>query len=686
MKKNLLAKIFASVVMAAAVLLPIGLSHADSSCVRDTGTNSIMYHGACSLGEFDGKLAHGDGLHSASELQQVYGSWGVNASTMNGTVLGEVTKSGDVIVGGKVVATGAKSVGRTFETGSVRDPKSGLWLRSTSISFRSSELGAFVNMSGGTFHWAVLTACGNLVTAHPVQPPKPSVQCISLKASTTHGVIPLAIKFTAKATAKNTKIDSYVFKFGDGSQTEVRTNPEITHVYRIAGDYTATVQLRFVNGTTGITKDCSVCLHITKPPKPTFQCISLTADKAEGNLPLKVNFTAKATAKNTKIQSYIFNFGDESAVLTTDKPTASHTYLAAGSYTATVQVKTDAGTTEISYNCSTSISVTTPPSFQCISLSATPTKGDLPLKVNFVTVASATGTTIESYLFNYGDGQTQVSADANTSHTYTTAGNYVATVQVKTDAGTTAISDACSATINVTKSNQCISLMANPDHGKVPLTVNFTAVGSAKNTDIQSYIFNFGDGGSNVELPTATTSHVYTKPGTYTATVQIKTAAGTTAVTSACTAMIKVAGGQGSSFQCKDLTADTTDGDAPLAVNFTATGKVKNAKIESYLFDFGDGVTQESKDATVAHTYTQAGDFSASVKIKTNKGITESDNNCVAVIHVSTPETPPVTPPAQIPDTGPEAAFLGMGGTGALGYAVRAWRRSKQAVKSALLK
>ncbi len=52
------------------------------------------------------------------------------------------------------------------------------------------------------------------------------------------------------------------------------------------------------------------------------------------------------------------------------------------------------------------------------------------------------------------------------------------------------------------------------------------------------------------------------------------------------------------------------------------------------------------------------------------------------------PTAPPVTPPAPaqpLPATGPEAGLAGLAGTGALGYAVVAYRRSKAALAEKLL-
>jgi uncharacterized repeat protein (TIGR01451 family) len=81
--------------------------------------------------------------------------------------------------------------------------------------------------------------------------------------------------------------------------------------------------------------------------------------------------------------------------------------------------------------------------------------------------------------------------------------------------------------VNLTKSP------AAPNGG----TAEFRGNGAAFNTTIQSYLFDFGDGTSK-EVPSSATdvktSHTYTKPGTYTAKLRVKTAAGTTADKTIC--------------------------------------------------------------------------------------------------------------------------------------------------------
>ncbi len=69
-------------------------------------------------------------------------------------------------------------------------------------------------------------------------------------------------------------------------------------------------------------------------------------------------------------------------------------------------------------------------------------------------------------------------------------------------------------------------LSADPTSGLAPLTVNFSATGSSDaDGSIVSYLWNFGDGGSQSG---ATAQRVYSVPGTYTATLTVTDNAGLT--------------------------------------------------------------------------------------------------------------------------------------------------------------
>ncbi len=159
------AKVFAAAALVGTFVLPITVN---AAIPRDPDPNSIVWNGAETKQELIGKIANGDGHNSAANIQQIYYNEnrgitrdGATSIMSDQTVEGVVNKNGTVVVNGQTVATNVWSSGRDFMTGSSRDGS--VWMRPPAVSFRSNSLPAFVNMAGGSFHWAIIKSCGNPV-------------------------------------------------------------------------------------------------------------------------------------------------------------------------------------------------------------------------------------------------------------------------------------------------------------------------------------------------------------------------------------------------------------------------------------------------------------------------------------------------------------------------------------------
>ncbi len=140
-----------------------------SASAQDCDSNAVIRCGITASSQLNP-------AYQKTGVSTIYSHFGISSQDINsfGTeaINGTVTKSGNVLVGGKVVATGAMTAGRQYMPGSRAVTSSGMtyYVRPPSVSFASSSLPAFVVMRNGQFTYAVISSCGNPVTATPVKP------------------------------------------------------------------------------------------------------------------------------------------------------------------------------------------------------------------------------------------------------------------------------------------------------------------------------------------------------------------------------------------------------------------------------------------------------------------------------------------------------------------------------------
>jgi PKD repeat protein len=204
-----------------------------------------------------------------------------------------------------------------------------------------------------------------------------------------------------------------------------------------------------------------------------------------------------------------------------------HVYREPGAYTAVVTVTDPGGA---SSTAEVDVTVEAPPANGApqVEAAAAPASGVAPLSV----LLSAQGTDPDgdrlTYSWTLGDGAT---ADRrNVRHTYTESGTFTAIVTATDSHGATGTAEV-EIVVGDPPGNQAptVQVAADPSSGTAPLRVRFSAAGSDPDGDELSHVWEFGDGGM-AGGPRAT--HVYTQPGTYTATVTVSDASGATGTAS----------------------------------------------------------------------------------------------------------------------------------------------------------
>lgn len=160
---------------------------------------------------------------------------------------------------------------------------------------------------------------------------------------------------------------------------------------------------------------CAGLMGCPAPPTADF-----TASPTTGEAPLEVEFTDLSDRGSASIEMWRWDFGD-GRLSSLRRPT--HTYADPGLYQVSLTVTSSAGSdTEVKTDY---IYVTKPPAAE---FTATPTSGDMPLRVEFTDESTPGSSPITQWRWSFGDGSR--SSAKNPSHTYTRPGIYAISLSV----------------------------------------------------------------------------------------------------------------------------------------------------------------------------------------------------------------------------------------------------------------
>ncbi|WP_321506976.1 PKD domain-containing protein [uncultured Methanoregula sp.] len=140
----------------------------------------------------------------------------------------------------------------------------------------------------------------------------------------------------------------------------------------------------------------------------------------------------------------------------------------------------------------------------------------------------------------------------------------------------------------------------------IPCRVDF--VDNSLGSTPLSYSWNFGDGATSTEQ---NPSHLYNARGTYTVTLTVKNAYGSSTAIKKDFISIGMA-------PTPDFTASPTSGNVPLAVKFTDLTK---GQVTAWQWDFGDGIS--SSEQNPVHTYRNPGIYNVILTVTNDYGISD---------------------------------------------------------------
>ncbi len=263
----------------------------------DCSTNSVITCGITSISQLRDKY----NKDQPAGTQTIYNYFGVNSNVVNHAAYqsGYVTKTGNVVVDGKVVATGAVTAGREYMPGSTKHIVNGttFYTRTPSVSFMQDQLAAIVFFDAqGRFIGASILDCGNPVTGHNEVTP-PVYSCDSLTAAK---ITRETYDFTVKYTAKNgATFQSFDLDFGDGQvKTGYKTSP-VRHTYAKAGTYKIVATVHFSGDRRVWTDTCTATVTVDQAPVPGVEIQKTVNNTEHQTVQVNVPFTYELIVKNT---------------------------------------------------------------------------------------------------------------------------------------------------------------------------------------------------------------------------------------------------------------------------------------------------------------------------------------------------------------------------------------------------
>jgi len=353
--------------------------------------------------------------------------------------------------------------------------------------------------------------------------------------------------------------DSYLWNFGDGNTS---TDADPSYTYLADGTYTVTLEATNPCGT--VTMSQNITISNTGSVQAPITAFSSNINS--GCAPMTIQYNDESTNAPT---SWSWSFEGGMPATSTDQNPAV-TYTNPGTYTVILETSNIAGSdteVEISY-----IVIEDVP-FAMFSSSQSEAT------VSFINASSGA----DSYSWDFGDGNT--STDTNPQHTYEESGNYTVVLTSTNDCGSTDFTFVINLNIPVPPN---ANFSADVTAGCAPLTIQFMDE-SANMPDNWLWSFDGGNPSVSTEQNPIVT---FEQAGTYTVILQAGNAAG-------------------SNTQVEtDLIIVEDKPDALFTLNQTdATVSFLNSSdnADSYLWDFGDGLT--SDEANPTHQFMDEGTF-----------------------------------------------------------------------------
>ncbi len=320
-------------------------------------------------------------------------------------------------------------------------------------------------------------------------------------AVATDSVEGSASTFTAAADDPGDDTLTYTWDFGDGS---TGTGATATHTYVDDGSYTWTVTVDDGDVGSDTSSGVGPVTVSNADPAPSFTAPSASEGVA-------ASFSGSATDAGTADTFvYSWDFGDGGTAV---GATASHTYAADGTYTATLTVYDDDGGSGTA-----SASVVVGNSAPVISSTSSAATADEGGSTSFAVAASDLGGDALTYSWDFGDGSSDTGDSVG--HAYEQDGTYIVSVVVSDGVAT----DTEAFTIEVLNLAPKVVTATGTDGDEGDALAFAATASDAGTADLLTVEWDFGDGSATAIGETA--AHAYADNGVYSVVVTVTDDAG----------------------------------------------------------------------------------------------------------------------------------------------------------------
>jgi gliding motility-associated-like protein len=472
------------------------------------------------------------------------------------------------------VVSGCSPVSVSFKDLSTNNPTSWSWDFGNGTSSIKNPTVTYITPGVYNVKLTVTNSSGSATATKDSYITVYALPSVSFTATDTAGCAPLNAKFVDLLSAAGSgTITQWDWNFGDGS-TSTEQNPN--HTYTASGAFGVFLKVTNSNGCSQVASK-SKFIKVSSTPKADF----VPAVPLYCSFPVTVSFNNTTAGASNISYTWVFDDGKISNVVSPLRD-----YASAGSYSAILVAKTQAGCTDSIKKLFTlqpkSVSFSGPDSI-CVSAPGTYTITSNP--------------TPSAISWDMGDGTKYSTPVAN--HVYKAAGTY----NVKLIYSFTGCTDTVSKTVVVDPLPLVNFTSLDTVSCKAPLAVNFIeqSAGALK------WQWNFGDSATSVNQ---NPSHIYNAPGKYTVSLTATDRNGCTG-TKEKTAFIKIVS--------PSATITNLPANGCIPFTYSPTYSITSVDgVSSYFWNFGDGFTSTAPQPS--HIYPSTGSYTITLAYTTTGG------------------------------------------------------------------